>query len=134
MLYPYLSICLPVNGFFSIWICNYNDYTHTYITYAHTHTHIFREVLLVHVQIYLIHFDSAFLICYIFECIFNFKKHWKHTYFIICIGKFYYLKLLLVSIKSEQKPFWVEHLGCSFFPFITLSILCYALLACRVSA
>lgn len=63
--------CQWMNSFCSHWVCNFSDCTHIYHIYIHTY--VFLEVLLVLFQISLTPFDSIFLICYIFESVFNLK-------------------------------------------------------------
>ena len=44
------------------------------------------------------------------------------------------VKLLISPSNLNEILAGYSNLGCRFFPFITLSILCHSLLACRVSA
>ena len=44
------------------------------------------------------------------------------------------VKLLIFLLNLNESPAGQSILGCRFSPFITLNILCYSLLACRVSA
>ena len=44
------------------------------------------------------------------------------------------VKLLISPSNLNEVLAGWSNLGCRFFPFITFSILCYSLLACRVSA
>ena len=72
-------ICQWMNSFCSHWVCNFNDYTHIYHIYIHTY--VFLEVLLVLFQISLTPFDSIFLICYIFESVFNLKTFKTYVFY-----------------------------------------------------
>ena len=44
------------------------------------------------------------------------------------------VKLLISPSNLNEILAGYSNLGCSFFPFITLSISCHSLVACRVSA
>ena len=43
------------------------------------------------------------------------------------------VKLLISASNLNESPAGWSVLGCGFFPFITLNIVCHSLLACRVS-